>query len=166
MGSQALPANLLQHGLLSSQRHLSCQDPAPAWASHGVTASFEHPPAPVWGSPQAAGPLWTSMGCRDTVCLTMVCSTGISAPVPGAPPAPSSALTLGSCRAVALTYSHSSLSSAAGFFSFLNTLSQKCYHHRWWARPWPAAGASWSQLALALSDTGEASGSFSQKPPL
>ncbi|KAM9591488.1 lens epithelium-derived growth factor-like [Morphnus guianensis] len=33
----------------------SCQEPAPAWASHGVTASFGHPPAPAWGPPQAAG---------------------------------------------------------------------------------------------------------------
>ena len=36
--------------------------------------------------------------------------------------------------------------------------------------PWAAGGQpaspSWSQLALALSDTGGASGSFSQKPPL
>ena len=54
-GSQVLPANLLQRGLLSPQVHRSCQEPAPAWASHGVTASFGHPPAPAWGPPQAAG---------------------------------------------------------------------------------------------------------------
>jgi len=34
------------------------------------------------------------------------------------------------------------------------------------AWPWAAAGPSQSRLALALSDMGEASGSFSQKPPL
>ena len=33
----------------------SCQEPAPARASHGVTASFGHPPAPAWGPPRAAG---------------------------------------------------------------------------------------------------------------
>jgi len=48
-GSQALPANLLRHGLLSPRVHRSWQEPAPAWAPHGVTASFRHPPAPVWG---------------------------------------------------------------------------------------------------------------------
>jgi len=42
MGSQALPANLLQHGLLSLQGHSSYQKPAPMWAPHGVTASFGH----------------------------------------------------------------------------------------------------------------------------
>ena len=49
---------------------------------------------------------------------------------------------------------------------FLNLLSQRHYHHRWWAQPRPVAGLSWSRLALAPSDTGEASGSFSQKAPL
>jgi len=43
------------------------------------------------------------------------------------------------------------------FFSLLTTLSQRHYHHRWW---------SWSCLALPLSGMGEASSSFSQKPPL
>ncbi|KAK4831375.1 hypothetical protein QYF61_017506 [Mycteria americana] len=37
--SQVLPTNLLQHGLLSPWVHRSCQEPAPAWASQGVTAS-------------------------------------------------------------------------------------------------------------------------------
>jgi len=49
MGSQALPANLLRHGLLSPQVHRSWQEPAPAWAAHRVTASFRHPPALAWG---------------------------------------------------------------------------------------------------------------------
>ena len=39
-GSQVLPANLPWRGLLSPRVHRSCQDPAPAWASHRVTASF------------------------------------------------------------------------------------------------------------------------------
>ncbi|KAK4831166.1 hypothetical protein QYF61_015636 [Mycteria americana] len=55
MGSQVLPANLLQHGLLSPWVHRFCQEPAPSRASHRVTASFRHPPAPVWGPPWAAG---------------------------------------------------------------------------------------------------------------
>jgi len=47
-GLQALPANLLQHGLLSPQVRRSWQEPAPAWTSHWVTAFFRHPPAPAW----------------------------------------------------------------------------------------------------------------------
>lgn len=47
---------------------------------------------------------------------------------------------------------------------FLHTLSQKHYPSHWWALPWPAAGQSWSWLALTLLDTGEASGSFLQIP--
>ncbi|KAM9655110.1 uncharacterized protein ACIBXB_008245 isoform 1-T1 [Morphnus guianensis] len=53
-GSQVLPENLLQHGLLSPRVHRSCQEPAPVQASHRVTASFGHPPAPAWGPPRAA----------------------------------------------------------------------------------------------------------------
>jgi len=50
MGSQALPANLLWHGLLFPQVRRSWQEPAPAQASQGVTVSFRHPPAPAWGT--------------------------------------------------------------------------------------------------------------------
>lgn len=46
------------------------------------------------------------------------------------------------------------------FFPFLNLLSQRLYHCHWWAEPW----SSWNWLALVLSDMGEASGSFLQKP--
>ena len=53
----------------------------------------------------------------------------------------------------------------SSFFPFLNMLSERCYHHRWWAWPWSAVGPSWSQLALALLDTAKASG-ISQKPLL
>jgi len=48
-GSQALPANLFQCGLLFLWSHRSWQEPATAQAFHGVTASFRHPPAPAWG---------------------------------------------------------------------------------------------------------------------
>jgi len=48
-GSQALPANLLWHGLLSPAVRRSWQEPAAAWALNGVTASFRHPPALAWG---------------------------------------------------------------------------------------------------------------------
>jgi len=39
-------------------------------------------------------------------------------------------------------------------------LSQRRYYHHQSAWPWPVAGPSWSRLALALSDIGEASGIF------
>jgi len=48
-GSRALPANLLRHGLLSPRVRRSWREPAPARTPHRVTASFRHPPAPVWG---------------------------------------------------------------------------------------------------------------------
>jgi len=56
MGSQALTANLLWHGLLSLWVHRSCQEPAPARGLHEVTASNRaHPPALVWVPAWAAG---------------------------------------------------------------------------------------------------------------
>jgi len=54
-GSQVLPADLPQCGLLSPWVHRSCQEPAPVRAPHRVTASSGHPPAPAWGPPRAAG---------------------------------------------------------------------------------------------------------------
>jgi len=39
----------------SPRVYRSWQEPAPARASHWVTASFGHPPALVWGPPWAAG---------------------------------------------------------------------------------------------------------------
>jgi len=55
-GSQVLPGNLLQCGLLCRWVHRSCQEPATVRTSHQVTASFwVHPPAPVWSPLRAAG---------------------------------------------------------------------------------------------------------------
>ena len=73
------------------------------------------PPALSWGPPQAADGITTphhpsSIHCRGTACFTMAFTTGcrgISAPAPGAPPPPPSALTLVSAEF--LTSSHSSL---------------------------------------------------------
>ena len=115
-----------------------------------------------------SAPRWTSMGCRGTACLTMVFITGcraITVPAPGASPPPPSSLTLVSAE---LFPSHilTPLSPCRFFFPFLNIFSQRHYHCCWLARPWPAAGPSWSWLVLALFDIGEASGSFSQKSPL
>jgi len=67
MGSQALPANLLQCWLLPPQVCRSWQKPAPAWTLHNVTASFRNPLALSWCPTQAAsgyllhhGPPWTA----------------------------------------------------------------------------------------------------------
>jgi len=97
--SQALPANLRQ--CRSPQVHRSCQEPAPAQASHGVTASFGCTHLHCCGVLHG---LWVEIcssvglhGLQGTACLTIVCSMGckgISAPAPGAPPPPPSALIL------------------------------------------------------------------------
>jgi len=89
-------------------------------------------------------------GCRGKVCLTMLCSMdcrGISAPAPGAPPLPSSALALVSAELFlshVLTPLYWLLCHSC--YLFLNMLSQRRYQCRWWARPWPSVGPSQSQL--------------------
>jgi len=78
-----------------------------------------------------SAPLWTSMDCRGTACLTVVfimgCRGKISAPVPGAPPPPPSSLTLVSAE-LFLSHRLTPLSRLL-FFPFLNMLSQRRYHH-------------------------------------
>jgi len=101
-GSQAMPANLLWHGLLSPQVHRSWQEPAPAQASYGVTASFRHTSALAWGLPWAAGgyllhsgPPWAAGGQpASPQSSSWAAREKISAPVSGAPPPPPSSLTL------------------------------------------------------------------------
>jgi len=68
-------------------------------------------PCSVMGSSKGcrwrSTPLWTSMGCRGTACLSMVVFTGcrgkISTPASGAPPPPSFFTDLSVCRVVSLT---------------------------------------------------------------
>jgi len=93
---------------------------------------------------------------------------GTSARVPGAPPCPPSSLTLVSAELFLshLTPLSAALYTAVFFPPFLNTLSQRFYHHHLWTWPCPAAGLSWILLALALTDMGEDSSSFSQKSPM
>lgn len=70
---------LLQYELLSPQHHWSCQEPAPAWAPCGATASSRHPHAPVWAPPGAAGGCLPTMdvhGLQGHSCLTMVFTAG------------------------------------------------------------------------------------------
>jgi len=168
MGSQALPANLLQHGLLSPQVCRSCQEPAPVRAFHGVTASFGHPPAPAWDPSRAAsghllhsGPPWAAGEQPDSPWSS---SQGkISALVPGAPPPPPASLTLVSVE-LFLSHSLTPLSQLLLHSRFFPP-SLICYHR---VATTIAACLGLGQqrvrqswLALALLGTGKASHSFS-----
>jgi len=165
MGSQVLPANLLQHGLLFPWGYMSCQKPAPARACHWVTASFGHPPALVWGPPQASGgfllnhgPPWAAGG-QPASPWSLSRAAGESLLWRLEP-----LLQRPWCLQSCFSHIFSLLSSAAvavaeGFFPFLKYVITEVL-------PWPAVGLSWTWLALALFDIGEASGSFPQKPPL
>ena len=103
-GSQALPANLLRRGLLSPWVCRSWQEPDPAWAPHGFTASFRLPHALVWGP---------FHGLQVDLCSTVdlhglqgdslahhgLYHRRLSAPIVLAPPPPApSSLTLGSAE--------------------------------------------------------------------
>ena len=144
-GSPILPENLLQHGLLSL--HGSWQDPAPAWACllqastcSGIGSSL--------GCRWISARPWTSMDCRGTACLIMVFITGcrgkLSSLASGAPPSPLSSLTLVSAGCFFHIVSLLSLDCCLTtiLFPFLYMLSQRCYHGRWLAWPWPAVGLS------------------------
>jgi len=140
-GSQALPGNLLWHGLLSPQVRRSWQEPVPAQVLHRDTASFMHPPAPVWGP---------FHGLQVDICSTVDLHglQGINLPHHGlhhelqgktlcsgisSTSSPSFFTDLSVYRVISLSLSHSSLLTAIssqGFFPFLNVLSQRCYHHR------------------------------------
>ena len=129
---------------------------------------------PSTGCRWRSSPPWTSMDCRKTACLSMVfimrCKGRLSVPSCRAPllPPPSS-LTLVSAEFF-LSHSVTPLSSLpfhrSFFFPFFNMLSQRHYHCCKLAWSWAVVGMSWSQLTLAVSDTGEASHRFSQKPLL
>jgi len=131
-GSQALPANLLRRRLLSPRVRRSWQEPAPARAPQGVTASFRYPPAPAWGSFHRL---------QVDICSTMDLHglQGHSLPHHGlhhelqgkalcfgilSTSSPSFFTDLGVCRVASLTSSHSSLLTAVSpqvfFLPFLN----------------------------------------------
>jgi len=187
MGSQALTANLLQCGLLSSWAHRSCQEPAPvraplfmgpqvlpgACSSTGSSQGHSFLQASTCSSVGSSmgcrwrsAPSWTSMGCRGTACLTIVVFTGcrgISAVAPGAPP-PSPSLTLVSAELL-LSYSHSSLQLklllCSSFSPFLNVITK--------VLPPLLMGSALASSGsiLELSGTGSVvPSSFSQKSPL
>ena len=124
MVSQALPANLLQHGLLSLH---GSTGPAMSLLQHGLPMGSQ-PTSGIHllqrgvhstGCRWISAPLWTSMGWRGTACITMVFSMGcrgkVSALASWAPPLPPSSLTLVSAE---LFLSHS-----------LTPLSRQPFHH-------------------------------------
>jgi len=66
----------------------ACSNTGSPWGHRLLQASTCSGVGFSMGCRWIAAPLWTSMGCRDMACLTMVFSTscrGISAPVLGAP---------------------------------------------------------------------------------
>jgi len=137
-GSQALPANLLQHWLLSPLVYRSCQEPAPARPPHRVTASFGHPPALAWGPPLAAdgyllhcGPPWAA-GAQPALPGSAPWAAGESLLQQLEHLLPFFCTDLGVCRVISFTYSRSSLwlLFCSSFFPFLTMLSQRRYHHR------------------------------------
>ena len=140
-GSQVLPANLLQPGLLSLQGPQVLPGPCSGVGFPRGHSLLGHPPALAWGPPRAAGGYCSTMdlhglqveicstmdlhGLQGTACLTMGCTTGcrgISAPAPGAAAPPPSALALVVCRAVALPHTLAALPRlllCSRFFPFL-----------------------------------------------
>lgn len=127
----------------------SCQGP-PAWASHRLTVSSRHPPAPGWGSPWAAEELpdTSSMTGAEVKLFSNTWGTSVSF-----------FTDLGACTA--LTRSHSSLWLAlllcTKLFPFLTVLCRGHYHN--------TSGVSLRQSAMELGgtdsvDMGEASRIF------
>jgi len=92
---------------------------------------------PSMGYSWISAPLWISMDCRRTTCLTTVfimsCKGRLTAPASQAPPPPSFFTDLGVCRVVSFTLTHSSVFTGFSlqifFFPCLNMLSQRHYHH-------------------------------------
>lgn len=124
-----------------------------------------------WGSSVGctwnSTPPWASMGSRGTAWVTRVFTgiwKGISALVPGTPPSPPS-LTLVCAKITYISTLLVQLPLYSNFPPFFTLLSNRSYHYCWWTWPMPAADPSWSWLALAFLDMGEACDSFSQSHP-
>ena len=128
-GSQVLPANLLQHGLLSLH---GSTGPARSLLQHGLPTGSQsllgiqllQSGVLSMGYRWIPAPPWTSMGWRGTACLTVVGSMGcrgISAPARGTLPPALFFTDFSVCRVVSLTYSHFSLPAAVlqDFFPLL-----------------------------------------------
>lgn len=132
IGSQVLPVNLFQHGLLSPTKSL---------LQHRLSTGPQHPLASTCSSTVDCSwvsvPAWTSECCGVTTCLTKVFTRGcrgISPLAHEAPPAYPSAWT---SVTAALFVSHILIpllcfSYTGHFFSLLLTvLSQRCSHRHY-----------------------------------
>ena len=166
MGSQVLPANLLQHSLLSPWVHKSCQE----YAVVQVTASFGGPSGvgSSMGCRWISVPLCTSMGCSETACLTRIFSRGfrgLSTLVSRALPPPPSSLTLVSAELflshILTLLSVLKLLLHGNFFPFIN-----CYHRDTITVTDAIGLVQWWVHLGALFVAGEGSHSFSQRQPL
>jgi len=115
----------------------ACSSVGSPWGHSLLRASTCSSVGSSLGCRWRSAPLWTSIGCRGTIFLTMGCSTccrGTTALVPGASPPPPSLLTLVSAEFF-LSHILTPLFSLLLHVSppspaFLNVLSQRCYHHR------------------------------------
>jgi len=139
-GTQALPANLLQCGLLSFHEP---KGPARSLLQRGLSTGSQLPLGICLLRYGVLHRLQVDIcstmdlhGLQGDTCLTMVFITRskgrLSAPTSRAHSSPSFSTDLGVCRVVSFTSSHSSLLSAIllhfFFFPFLNMLSQRRYH--------------------------------------
>lgn len=176
-GSQVLPENLLQHGLLHRSAG-PCPEPAPAWVSHGFTSlSWASTCSGMGLLYELQVDLCTPMvlhGLQGHSCFTMVCIMGcrrIAALAPGAPrPPPPSALTLVSVefflsRILTPLFSGHNYICAITFFLLKYVFTEALPPFQLG----PALASSPSVLeppGIGSADMEEASSSFSQKPSL
>lgn len=106
-----------------------CQEPVPAGASHGLTASSE---ASTCSSLGVLCGLQGNLGfgAWSTSCPSFSTDLDVSY----------SSHVFSPCFSLpAVTPAQKTF-----FFPFSNKLSQRCSHHSWWAQPWLAVGPSWS----------------------
>lgn len=172
LGWQVLPANLLQCGLLSPwvQQVLvgPCFSVGFPWGHSLPQAATCSAVGSSTGSRWMSAPLWTSVSCRGIFflnCFHHWLQWNFSS---GTISCSSTDMSVGSLTYFLAPFScDCSFLLANNFFPpFLDMLSQRHYHCQWWAQLWSAVVPSWIQLALSSSDTGEVSGSFSEKPPM
>jgi len=168
--SQTAPAWVLPMGC--SPSGTGCSSMGAPWGHSLLQASTC---SRVESLPQAVGwisaPLWTSMDCRGTTCLTMVfttiCKGRLSVPTFGHLLPPSFFTDLGVCRVVSLPLSHSSLYTAVSppsfFLPFLKCVITEVL-------PPSLIGLALASGGSILEPAGTGfirhGGSFLQKPPL
>ena len=145
----------------------SCSNAGSPW-SHSLLRA---PPLLWHGIPSTgyrwrSAPPWTSMGCRDSLShhgLLHGCRE-TSGPATRAPPSPS-ALALGAAELL-LSCILTPLSHAAVLFPLLKYFIPEVLPLSLMGSALATGRSVLEPVALAPSEVGEASGSFSQKPPL